>query len=302
MRPEVDRLFRYFTDGAIELRSERLVGAEIETSFVDSKGFPITLNTSQCVFGEMLRRHHWNILGKKGDIISTIVSPDGKDKILYELGRQNIEVSTTALPAGRIIEHTQGLLERLHKASARIGALPRYKPIIKTKESLLVIPDQRDATWLTLDGRDALELLAKCSAVQFTVDVNPSEAIPLLNNLGRNIGAFLADYPQEVLWREYIHNSKAGYLPLRYGGPLFFKDLAAYCRELAKHDVVQGSALVPHKKVEDLDIPLFLRSVWWYFRLRRYGPRLCIEVRPLARRTDAHIQSQFDLVMDILFH
>ena len=33
-------------------------------------------------------------------------------------------------------------------------------------------------------------------------------------------------------------------------------------------------------------IDLFLRSVWWHYRLRRYGDTLALETRPFARRGD----------------
>lgn len=87
---------------------------------------------------------------------------------------------------------------------------------------------------------------------------------------------------------------------MRYGGPLFFKDIEDYCAQLAKHDVVVDSKLIPLNQVIDLDIPLYLRSIWWYFRLRRYGNTLCIEVRPLPRRSNRKFKEQFDFVMGIL--
>ena len=183
---------------------------------------------------------------------------------------------------------------------AEIGLIPNLKPILEASEELLIIPDERDATWLELDGRGALELLARTSAVQFTISVPFSEAVGYLNKLGENIGKFLKDYPQEENWRRYIKESKASYHAMRYGGPLFFKNIEDYCVQLAKHDVVVGTKLIPLGQVTNLDIPLYLRSIWWHFRLRRYGNTLCVEVRPLPRSNSRKFQDQFDFVMSIL--
>lgn len=51
--------------------------------------------------------------------------------------------------------------------------------------------------------------------------------------------------------------------------------------------------------VLDLNVPLYLRSIWWYFRLKRYGNALCIEVRPMPRRDDEDIKRQFQKVLEI---
>jgi cytidylate kinase len=68
---------------------------------------------------------------------------------------------------------------------------------------------------------------------------------------------------------------------------------------LAKHDVVVDGKLVPFTEAKQ-DIDLFLRSIWWNFRLRRYNNRLCIEIRTLARRTDKDGQRDLDMVLSIL--
>lgn len=41
---------------------------------------------------------------------------------------------------------------------------------------------------------------------------------------------------------------------------------------------------------------LFLRSVWWHYRLRRYGNTLAVECRPFARREDAAIIGTAQLI------
>ena len=198
-------------------------------------------------------------------------------------------MSTVAGKRENVLENTEGILKTLYEAAAEVGGFPYFHPILNTDENLLVIPDQRDAIWLELDGREALELLARISAVQFTISVSLNSAIPCLNMLGEGVGKFLKNYPQEECWRRYIKESKANYHAMRYGGPLFFDGIEDYCEKLTKHDVVVGQKLVPYNQARDLDIPLYLRSIWWYFRLRRYHNELCIEVRPLGRWDDRMI-------------
>ncbi|PJA94336.1 MAG: hypothetical protein CO133_00115, partial [Candidatus Komeilibacteria bacterium CG_4_9_14_3_um_filter_37_5] len=155
-----------------------------------------------------------------------------------------------------------------------------------------LIPDERDAIWLELDGRTALAPLARIASVQFTISVSPNNAINILNKLSSCLDIFLQDYPQDQVWKRYIRDSAAKYRSDRYGGPLAFSSLGDYCCSLIQHDVVQGSHLVPFAKVSHIDIPLYLRSIWWYFRLKRYGNSLCIEVRPMARKEDKEILRQ----------
>ena len=110
----------------------------------------------------------------------------------------------------------------------------------------------------------------------------------------------MVDYPQDTVWKKYVADSSAGYLPNRYGGPLTFESLKDYCKALVRHNVVQGTRLVPFVNVDNLDIPLYLRSIWWYFRLKRYKDALCIEVRPMARLADEQIKNQLEMVIGIV--
>ncbi len=304
----MERLVRYFTEGIEGNPIGDTIGMEVETSFIDIKtSKPITVEQSQQLFINFCHRYEnnwcaWKVTQRKGNLITEI--SDGGDRFLYELGRQNIELSTASYPGSgptlTAISAAESLMKNMVMIAAEIGIVPNLKPILETNEELLVIPDERDATWLELDGRPALELLARTSAVQFTISVPLSRAIECLNRLGERTGSFLKGYPQEENWRRYIKESKANYHALRYGGPLFFDSIKDYCKQLIKHDVVVGPNLLSYYQVQDLDIPLYLRSIWWYFRLRRYGNTLCIEVRPLPRRSHIKFQEQFDFVMGIL--
>lgn len=291
------QLQKYFTDG-IKRGCNDVVGMEVETSFADEDGQPISLETSQTLF-KSLAAMGWEITERKGRLISELRDRDG-NRILYELGRQNIELSTKPSSVGKIVDECRSTLARIYESAASIGAYPLFKPILETNEDLLVVPDERDATWIKLDGRDALLPLARISAVQFTIEVPADRAIWCVNSLGKNLGAFLADYPQDSVWRQYIQNSLAGYECDRYGGPVAFVDMNDYVAKLGAYRVVTKNGLRDFTDSGAADSSIFIRSVWWYFRLRRYGDSLCIEVRPLARRTDGEFTRQLGLVLDAL--
>jgi hypothetical protein len=315
----MQKLARYFTEGIENRPLGNSIGVEVETSFVRMENMPrgsgywyvpehpkpITIEQSQELFKKFLEKNFWWKVAKRRGGLIVEISDDEGNKLLYELGRQNIEISAAPKSLSKVIDNVKNLESKLLEFTSGFGRLdslhiiPNNGPIVVTDENLLVIPDERDAVWLELDGRPALELLARISAVQFTISVPVWGAIECLNRLGENIGLFLRDYPQEEYWRRYIKDSKANYHPMRYGGPLFFDSIEDYCQKLIKHDVVVGPKLVPYDKVQDIDIPLYLRSIWWYFRLRRYGNTLCIEVRPFARDRKS-FQEKLDLVMSIL--
>lgn len=293
----MQKLINYFTDG-ITSQTLQTVGAEVETQFVDKDGKAVQTQTSQQML-DYLAENGWTVDCRKGNLITTLVDRDG-NKIFYELGRHNMEVSTVASTPACVLDVTRKCLAQLYESASKVGAQPFFAPILFGDEDLLVIPDERDAIWLELDGRDALAPLARTSSVQFTISVSPQEAMGILNKFGEYIGSFLVDFPQDAVWKRYIVDSSAKYLSNRYGGPLAFESLEDYCQALARHDVVQGVRLVPFQDVSNLEVSLYLRSIWWHFRLKRYGNALCIEVRPMARRADEQFQQQLDKVLAIV--
>lgn len=295
----VDKLVAYFSEG-IQNPSQRKVGMEVETSFVTKEGNPISEAISQKILFSLLKKDTISIITRQGERITELES-EGGDRYLYELGRQNIELSSSPQHDTQyLLGGVQRKLQGLYQCAREYGAYPLQAPILKTEEDLLMVPDDRDATWIQLDGRAALKPLATISAVQFTIDVTPKEAIPVLNRLGGMAQDFLADYPQDKVWRTYVGDSLAGYRFDRYGGHVFFESLVDYCDKLALHDVVQKGTLIPYAKCQAVDIPLYLRSIWWYFRLKRYGSSLCIEVRPLPRREDELFEKQLKFVLDVM--
>jgi len=310
---KVDELSHFFEkdymrreDRRVLLKKEpglfEVVGMEVETQFVDGSGNPINLDTSQAIFWSMVRDEGWSIETAKANLITGLKNKNGF-RLFYELGRHNIEISSPPMNPRGLVSSVREELDVFYYVASKCGGYPFFSPVLDTNVDLLVIPDERDAAWLEIDGRSALNLLTRCSSVQFTIDVPRDMAISCLNRLGRRIDEFLAVFPQDRLWKQYISESKAGYRVDRYGGPLKFIDIEDYCDELARHDVVQNGSLVPFSRAQNVDIPLFLRSVWWHFRLKRFTSNsfnLCIEVRPLPRLSDDKFQDQLDFVMGVL--
>lgn len=287
-----DALYMYFADCS-ETATDT-IGMEIETTFLNTNSTAISVATSQAIFRSLIKIG-WSIAEHKGDLITKLQNAKG-DALLYELGRQNIELATAPHQESTLIAHARETLTEVYSCAKLHGAKPFFEPIFNTAEDLLVIPDERDAIWLELDGREALQPLATITAVQFTFSTTPSKAVEALNCLGQQTERFLFDYPQDAVWREYIRSSKANYRTDRYGGPLFFTNLRDYCNKLLMHDAVNGTRLASLAEMESFSIPLFLRSVWWYYRLRRYSNQLCIEVRPLPRRSDEVLSQQLEMV------
>lgn len=293
----MQKLISYFTDG-ISSKTLQTIGAEVETQFVDKDGKAVQTQTSQKMLRH-LAENGWEVDCHKGNLITTLVDQNG-NKIFYELGRHNIEISTMASTPVFVLDVTRKCLAQLYESARRFSAQPFFAPILSEEEDLLIIPDERDAIWLELDGRDALAPLARTSSIQFTISVSPQDNIKILNKFGEKVDSFLADFPQDTIWKQYIVDSSAKYLPDRYGGPLVFESLNDYCQALARHDVVQGTRLVPYHDISDLEVSLYLRSIWWHFRLKRYDNALCIEIRPMARRADEQFQHQLDKVLAIV--
>jgi hypothetical protein len=293
----MDRLVDYF-NGTQGSKTLETVGAEIETQFVDSNGKAIATETSQKML-KFLSENGWAINGNKSDLITSLIDKNG-NQMFYELGRHNVELSTVASRPDGVLQTVGDCLVQLYEAAYRFSAKPYFEPVLESDEDLLVIPDERDAIWLELDGRSALADLARTSSVQFTFSVDPMEAIDIVNRLGEQISTFLEDYPQDKIWKGYIANSHANYLSNRYGGPTFFESVEDYCQKLTQHDFVAGTKLVPYNEIDNVDISLYLRSIWWHFRLKRYDDTLCVETRPMPRRSDNHIKAQYQKVLEIV--
>ena len=123
----MQRLVRYFTEGIENKPIAHTVGVEVETSFVrmenvpkgsgswyaSKKPKPITLAQSQELFKQFLKRNFWwKITKRKGELVTEISDNEG-NKLLYELGRQNIEISAAPRPLSETIDCIQNLENKL---------------------------------------------------------------------------------------------------------------------------------------------------------------------------------------------
>jgi hypothetical protein len=279
------RLREYFTDGTQGTKTGGMIGIEVETDFITRNGRPLDEDSCRQI----------------------LASTDGRPLVCQqklELGRQKLEVSVAPQPTFELaLEATLESLDWLYRQAAQYGAWPRFSPEVEWPGDLLFVQEERDQIWVDLDGRRALEELCRCSSIQLTVDINPADAIAAINLLQ---GAKLHQYDYAAnhqRWLNYINLSAAQYQAGRYGGPERFEDLDDYCDQLAQYRVVmhQGQPVsLPPETVADLNIDLFLRSVWWHYRLRRFGHSLALEIRPFSRRDDDMIAARWQLVKETL--
>ena len=276
----MQRLMRHFAHGTQQTVTGGRIGCEVETIFVFADtGQPISLAVSRAIRAEVNGR------------------PRGC-RLMIDLSRATMELAIGPCRSfSQLMELKARSLVWLYGAAERYGAVPVFAPTIKWDGPLVdVSSDPRDQAWLNLDGRIALEHLV-CASEQLTVDVHPHDAVAIINQLWK-AGIHGLDYAaNDRCWRNYIATSTAGYAPTRYAGPMAFEegigDIAGYVGELCLHDVVmhegQEVRLDPAAHAS-YDIDLFLRSVWWHYRLRRYGDSLALGLRPFARRDDAKIE------------
>jgi hypothetical protein len=300
----VHQLIDHFTQGLGACAGK--TGVEVETLFIDESIRPINFAQSQSMF-RWLTQHNWNEAAKKGSIITELTNHRG-DKVLYELGECNIELSIAPASETKIVQHVREGLKELYQAGLPFSAHPLWCGKIDSDDRVrLVVPDERDSIWVKIDGMRELNKLCTIAATHITVDVPADRVVEYLNRLGAKTPELMEEFgANDRVWREYVSMSPAGYRDHRYGctwnwGPYpAIESIEDYCRRLVEHDIVTGTGLKPHTEVEDLDITLFLRSVWWWFRLRRYGDQLCIETRPFPRSSDADIERHLRWVLGVI--
>ncbi len=274
----------FLTDGTQLTRSGNVIGIEIETQFAMESGDPITTDVTD------------RLLALKV----------GGCTVKLELGRQNIELSIEPeANFNRVYDKARRCLDGLYQVARSLSCHAKFEPapFAPWPDPLLYVQEERDQIWVDLDGEAALENLCRCSSVQFVIDVNPTDAIGWVNRLWE-AKLHEVDYQiNDLLWKAYIDKSHFGYRRDRYAGPEGFDDLDDYVTRLAEHDIVMHSGHPCRKniaRVPDLNPDLFLRSIWWHYRLRRYGSAMALEVRPMSRRCDEDIRTKWTLVADIL--
>lgn len=283
-------LLRRLVDGTHGTRSGARVGCEIETDFVDAAtGEPIALTTSRAILATTDDRPPWC-------------------RHHLELGRQKIELAISPTEdVHALLERATTGLQWLYARAERFGAKPLAVPALVWPHPLLAVENPRDQLWVEIDGAPALEPLCRCSSVQFTIDVHPDDAIGWIDQLWRS-RLHVRDYAaNDRAWRTYLDASAAHHARTRYGGPDGFDgELGAYAREHARHPVLMHAGRAMTLDIDraltssDFSLDSYLRSVWWHYRLRRFGDTLALEIRPIARRSDHSLAAQWNAVADVL--
>ena len=277
-------LFQYFTQGTEHTKTGATIGCEIETHLVNENGHPISVEVTRKLLA---------------------LTPPGQMVVTNDLGRQLIELAICPHESPEsLMESTYIGLAWLYREAARFGARPLFQPILNSNDDLLYIADARDQIWVDLDGKPALEQICRVASIQFTVSVSPNDAIGAINRLWTS-GLHELDYPNSEHWQAYFGLTRSKYDLNRFAGPDHFTDLEDYITQLSKQPVIMLNGKACQLPVESIagdheSIDLFLRSVWWHYRLRRYGNSLCIEARPFARRDDASIANIWGQIAKVI--
>jgi hypothetical protein len=215
--------------------------------------------------------------------------------ICYELGRNNFELVTPPCPSTcpDAFDNHNKALENLIRAGKDCGATALKTSYDECSDDTLIEPDMRDEIWRQLDG-PALFGLAHIACVHFNIDLASIEEgmgwISALSAFYERTPGWPAEANRKI-WEYYIEHSLAGYEPGRYGLPPS-STFGDYVETLSSHKVVMngtnGTLQIaqparPFRDCEQINIDLFLRSVWWWFRLRVRNGRLVLEVRDVPR-------------------
>lgn len=304
----MERLAAYF-QGAKVCGRDRKLGIETETLFVDAQYQPISYLISQGMMQYLRDILGWHMAAQKNGVIVRLEKTGFA--ISYELGWNNFELTTPAYDLAEDVfrEHDQ-MLKELYWAGERYAA----QPLVGSAQGswdhhfsdTLMIPDQRDKIWLKLDG-EALFGLGHIAAVHFNLDLKSiSEGMAWI----RKLNYFFVEVGWPPLhnlsvWQKYIKESLASYNEHRYGPAP--DDFEEYCHILSSFAVVmerQGGDLqianppLPFCRRQNPDIDLFLRSVWWYPRLRVRSGNLVLEIRDVPRGIEP--KESFRLIREIL--
>ncbi len=290
----MQRLIDYFQNGRLADDQNRSFGVEVETLFVDAGNRPISLATSQAIWRSLVEDFGWEATETRKGKLVELVKNDFH--LIYELGRHNFEITTPAelvSDCGQLFRAYRMIETEIFLAASSCGARPLLKGWDGFRNNTLILPDRRDEIWVELDGLKPLSLLSHTACIHFNLDLCSVEE-------GWEFMAKLKEKYQQLgwpkrsngwAWREYLKTSRANYESGRYGWPPA-KSLGGYCRKLSTFRLVMNkragrlsvaNPAMPFTQTLDPDINLFLRSVWWIFRLRVRGGRLVLEIRDVPR-------------------
>ena len=302
----MQRLKKYFCTAEITPKEQRTLGLEIETLFT-SDNQPISLETSQAIMSELIKNFSWDKKAETNNIITNVEK--GGFNIIYELGWNSFELISPPFllsELGKLIAKYKQRLQELYSCARAYGAEPIFQPSDGFHNNTLIIPDKRDEIWLELDG-PVLKELGHIASVHYNLSLESIEEgmklIKKINNLYK-----ILDIPPlsvRLAWQKYIKESRAGYEKNRYAPPP--ETFNAYCQNLSELKVVMnrsGGKLLrikptPFYQLNKVDIELFLRSVWWWTRLRKRNKKLVLEIRGFPRVTDKQIEKDLKIVLSL---
>jgi hypothetical protein len=288
----------YFKSARTCSMATRKIGLEVETLFCDRGSAPITKDQSQVMMNQLVACG-WTIAeSKQGMTTKLVKSLPGRGDffVFYELGWNNVEVVTPTYSicdrAGLLQDVRGDILPEVYEVSP-CGPLGDYCDFSENEDTLM-LPDQRDQIWLKLDG-DVLPVLGHIASVHINIDLcsiaEGFEFMRLTNQMYRQM-----DWPPKVvadIWSRYIGESLADYEVGRYGlPPGNFED---YISRLSGYKVFMNtlggqlsvlSDPKPFCDTSDVDLDMFLRSVWWWNRLRVRNGQLVLEIRGIPRGSD----------------
>lgn len=306
----MERIKRHFENAMVCQPDTRMAGIETESLFVNAAdGQTISLEKSQKIMKKLVE-FGYSIEEEKNSLI-TKVKKEGIF-VSYDLGWNNFEIITPPILVSKInvlfTIHDKALKE-LRLAGKHSGARMLELSHDNSLSDTLIIPDKRDEIWLELDG-PALYGVGHISCIHYNIDLTSIEE-------GMEwIKKMMAFYQQDRqvpwpakankhIWEEYISNSFAQYEKDRYGpSPA---DFESYCNKLAGYKVVMNKVndnlsiadpVLSFAKTKEADIDLFLRSVWWWARLRVRGGNLVLEIRDIPRSLEA--SKSFWIIQSVL--
>jgi len=297
------RISGYFENAKTTPFDERKMGIETESLLIYKRSDqPISFQTSQGIFSCLICDFGWEMRETKNGKVVKIEK--GGFELFYELGWNNFELVTPVFHVcdDEIYSKNELLLAEINSAAQKFGAYVSNMSWDKDESNTLIIPDKRDEIWLDLDG-NVLFGLGHIACIHFNIDlVSIDEGMDFISRLL----PLYCDYawPAEAnkrIWQNYLRGSKAQYQDGRYGPPP--TSFAEYCNKIASYrivmNVIDGELKIADPQVEfsqceNLNLDMFLRSVWWWMRLRVRNGKLVLELREVSRTLP--IKESFNII------
>lgn len=284
---------------------------------------PISLKTSQKIMENLVTEFGYKIKEEKNNLITRVEDREGFTVFYelgwnnFELTTPPANVKNSS---DLFLDHDKRVDElsfagKLAKAKMLNGSWDN------SLSNTLIIPDKRDEVWLKLDGpalyglghiasihlnisltsiNEGMEWLRKIKYELYATGsrlLQPNNIFsnePLNPDIARNAKEeYASTWPPKEnysVWQKYINESFANYENGRYGPPPDnFQD---YCKKLSEYKVVMNringelnifTPAMSFAETKNADIDLFLRSVWWWSRLRVRGENLVLEIRDIPR-------------------